>query len=66
MVICKWKDYAFKGATAVEAYEKFLDSDDVSDITGPENLEWFTATPMKLVMSLAPLPQLAQPVKRGK
>ena len=66
MIICKFEDYAFQGTTVAEAYEKFLDSEAVNDLVGPQNLEWFSATPMKLVMSLASLVKPAQPKKAGK
>lgn len=66
MIICKTNSYAYCGDTPEAAYAAMLASDDdIGDIPAPEQMEWFTATSMKLKMALEHFPKVtAKPAKK--
>ena len=54
MIICIDDCYAYRGKTAEEAYQKYAAASDDHSSLAPSELAWFSASEMKLSMTLVP------------
>lgn len=66
MIVCKYGNYAYFGATPAEAFDAYLNSKEDHDLRGPYDLEWFRAQEMLPALTLTQKPPETKSKARGK